>query len=155
MQGNRILKVRYEAIQVDGLDATDKLLYIMEGIEVEVVILGGIAYGGFNIINPRIIHTETGLPIIVYLGVRPDNEGVLAALRKHFPDWERRWKIIEGLGESYSISVFREDPEIYFKVIGCAPEWAEVILKESARISRIPEPVRVAGLVARGVTRAC
>ncbi|MEE8355208.1 MAG: DUF99 family protein, partial [Candidatus Bathyarchaeia archaeon] len=95
------------------------------------------------------------LPIIVYLGVRPDNDAVLAALRKHFPDWERRWEVIEGLGESYSISVFLEDPEIYFEVIGCAPEWAEGILKESARISRIPEPVRVAGLVARGLTRAC
>jgi len=46
---------------------------------------------------------------------------VLAALRKHFTDWEKRWKIIEGLREIHSIRVFREDPEIYFKNTGYHP----------------------------------
>ncbi len=153
MKGDRILKVRQVEIQVDGLDATDKLLSMMRGIEVDAVILGGITFGGFNVINPRIIHTETGVPIIVYSGVKPDNAAVLAALRKHFPDWKSRWEIIGGLGKIHSIKVFAEDQKIYFEAIGCDPEWAEVVLKDSALISRIPEPVRVAGLVARGLTR--
>ncbi len=153
MEGDRILKVRHAEIRVDGLDATDKLLSLMRGIEVDAVILGGITFGGFNVINPRVIHAETGVPIIVYSGVKPDNVAVLAALRKHFPDWERRWEIIAGLGEIHSTRVFREDPEIYFETVGCDPGWAEGVLKDSAMISRIPEPVRVAGLVARGLTR--
>jgi len=153
MKGERILKVRHAEIRVDGLDATDKLLSLMKGIEVEAVILGGITFGGFNVIDPRIINDETGVPIIVYSGVKPDNDAVRSALRKHFPDWERRWEIIEGLGEIHSTRVFREDPEIYFEVIGCDPGWAEGVLKDNAMISRIPEPVRVAGLVARGLTR--
>ena len=155
MKGDRILKVRHGEIRVDGLDATDKLLSLMRGIDVEVVILGGITFGGFNVVDPRVIHGETGVSIIVYSGVKPDNDAVLAALRNHFPDWEIRWEIIEGLGEIHCIRVFREDPEIYFEAIGCDPEWAEVVLKDSAMISRIPEPVRVAGLVARGLTRTC
>ncbi len=153
MKGDRILKVRHAEIRVDGFDATDKLLSMMRGIEVDAVILGGITFGGFNVINPRTIHAETGAPVIVYSGVKPDNDAVLAALRKHFPDWERRWEIIERLGEIHSTRVFREDPEIYFETIGCAPGWAEGVLRDSAMISRIPEPVRVAGLVARGLTR--
>ena len=154
MKGDRILKVRHAEIRVDGLDATDKLLSMIRGIDFEAVILGGITFGGFNVINPRIIHAETEVPIIIYSSVKPDNDAVLAALRKHFPDWEKRWKIIEGLGEIYSTRVFREDPEIYFEAIGCHPGWAEVVLKDSAMISRIPEPVRVTRLVARGLTRA-
>ena len=153
MKGDRILKVRHGEIRVDGLDATDKLLSMMRGIDVDAVILGGITFGGFNVVDPRVIHGEMGVPIIVYSGVKPDNDAVLAALRKHFPDWEIRWEIIAGLGEIHSTRVFREDPEIYFEVIGCDPEWAEAVLKDSAMISRIPEPVRVAGLVARGLTR--
>ncbi len=153
MEGDRILKVRHAEIRVDGLDATDKLLSLMRGIEVAAVILGGITFGGFNVINPRTIHDETGVPIIVYSGVKPDNDAVLAALRKHFHDWERRWEIIAGLGEIHSTWVFREDHDIYFEAVGCDPEWAEGVLKDSAMISRIPEPVRVAGLVARGLTR--
>lgn len=153
MEGDRILKVRHAQIQVDGLDATVKLLSLMRGIEVDAVILGGITFGGFNVINPQIIHAKTGVPIIVYSGVKPDNDAVLTALRKHFPDWKRRWEIIEGLGEIYCTRVFREEPSIYFEVIGRDRGWAEEILKYSAMISRIPEPVRVAGLVARGLTR--
>ena len=152
MKGDIILEVIHTEIRVDGLDATDKLRSMMRGIEIEAVILGGITFGGFNIINPWVIHAETGVPIIVYLGVRPDNDAVLAALRKHFPDWESRWEIIEGLGEIHSTRVFQEDPGIYFEAIGCDPEWAEGVLKASAMISRIPEPLRVAGLVARGIT---
>jgi len=174
MEEDRILKVCHAEIRVDGLDATVKLLSMMRGIEVDAVILGGITFGGFNVINPRvvdavilggitfggfnlinprIIHAETGVPIIVYSGVKPDNDAVLAALRKHFHDWERRWEIIAGLGEIHSTWVFREDPDIYFEAVGCDPGWAEGVLKDSAMISRIPEQVRVAGLVARGLTR--
>ncbi len=93
--------------------------------------------------------------MIIYSRVKPDNDAVLGALRKYFPDWENRWKIIEGLGEIHSTRVFREDPEIYFEVIGCHPGWVEIVLKVSTMISWIPEPVRVARLVARGLTRAC
>lgn len=155
MEGDRILKVRHAEIRVDGLDATDKLLSMMRGIEVDAIILGGITFGGFNVIDPRVIHAETGIPVIVYSGVKPDNDAVLAALRKHFHDWESRWEIIAGLGKIHSTRVFREDLEIYFEAIGCDPGWAEEVLKRSAMISRIPEPVRVARLVARGLTRVC
>ena len=155
MEGDRILKVRHAEIRVDGLDATDKLLSMKRGIEVDAIILGGITFGGFNVIDPRVIHAETGIPVIVYSGVKPDNDAVLAALRKHFHDWESRWEIIAGLGKIHSTRVFREDLEIYFEAIGCDPGWAEGVLRDSAMISRIPEPVRVAGLVARGLTRAC
>ena len=153
MEGDKILKVLHTVIRVDGLDATYKLLSMMRGIEVEAVILGGITFGGFNVINPRVIHTITGAPIIVYSGVKPDKDAVLAALRKHFLDWESRWDIIKELGEIYSARVFREDPEIYFEAIGSSPGWSERVLKDSAMTYRIPEPVRVAGLVARGLTR--
>jgi endonuclease V-like protein UPF0215 family len=154
MEDDRVLLVRHAEIEVDGLDATEKLLAMMRKIEVDAVILGGVTFGGFNVIDPRVIHHETGVPVIVYSGVKPDSDVVLAALRKHFPDWERRWMIIEGLGEIHSAHVFREEQVIYFEAIGCDPGWAEKVLKDSALISRIPEPVRVAGLVARGLTRA-
>ena len=45
MKGDRILKVLHAEIRVDGLDATDKLLSMMRGIEVDAVILGGITFG--------------------------------------------------------------------------------------------------------------
>ncbi len=147
-----IEQIRLARIQVDGFDATKKLLGMLQGIKAEAIILGGITFAGFNIIDPKAIFEEMGIPVIIYSGTRPDNDEMLSALMKHFDDWRERFKIIEILGPVHRIEPYPEEPPIYFEVFGESPEWAEEILRESAKISRIPEPVRVAGLVARGLS---
>ena len=151
---NVVRNVNVTRIRVDGLDATEKLLTMMEGVDVDAIVLGGITFGGFNIVNPDVICQETNLPLIIYSGVKPDNERMLDALRKHFGDWRSRWDIIEGLGPAYTIVPFLGEPLVYFEVVGCSPEWAESVLQSSALVSRIPEPVRVARLIARGLSPA-
>jgi endonuclease V-like protein UPF0215 family len=44
------------------------------------------------------------------------------------------------------------EPPVYFEVVGCPIQWAVEVLKDAALTCRIPESVRVAGLVARGVS---
>ena len=154
LESDLIRKIRLARIQVDGFDATEKLLGILHGIGAEAIILGGITFAGFNIIDPKVIFDEVSIPVIIYSGTRPDNDEILSALRKHFDDWRRRWEIIESLGPVHIIEPYSEEPPIYFEVVGGSPEWAEAVLCGSARISRIPEPVRVAGLVARGLSPA-
>jgi endonuclease V-like protein UPF0215 family len=149
-----IRKVRLARIMVDGLDATEKLLGLLEGVEAEAVILGGITFAGFNVIDPRRVFKETGIPVIIYSGTRPENEKMLAALKRHFVDWRERWEIIEDLGPVYGVTTLPREPPAYFEVIGGSPEWAEGVLRGSVVVSRIPEPVRVAGLVARGLSPA-
>jgi hypothetical protein len=149
-----IRKVRLARIQVDGLDATEKLLGLLEGVEAEAVILGGITFAGFNVVDPRRVFKETGIPVIVYSGTRPDNEKMLAALKGHFVDWHERWEIIEDLGPIREVTTLPREPPAYFEVVGGSPDWAEEVLRGSAVVSRIPEPVRVAGLIARGLSPA-
>ncbi|MGD2142545.1 MAG: DUF99 family protein, partial [Candidatus Bathyarchaeota archaeon] len=150
---DRITNIRLAKIEVDGFDATDRLVDIMEGIKVDVVILGGVTFAGFNMIDPKRIHREFDVPVIVYSGKRPDNSAIMDALRKHFPDWKRRWSIVKALGQIHEVNTFAGEPPVYFEAIGCEAGWAEIILRNSAIISRIPEPVRVSGLVAKGLTR--
>jgi endonuclease V-like protein UPF0215 family len=149
-----IRKVRLARILVDGLDSTEKLLGLLEGMEAEAVILGGITFAGFNVVDPRMVFKETGIPVIVYSGNRPDNEKMLVALKRHFVDWRERWEIIEGLGPVHKVTTLPREPPAYFEVVGGSPKWAEEILRGSAVVSRIPEPVRVAGLIARGLSPA-
>lgn len=153
MARGRIEDVRISQIEVDGLDATEKLLGMLHGIDVEVVVLGGITFAGFNLIDPSNIFNEIGMPVIVYSGEEPDNDAMLFALRKHFDDWRRRWKIIEGLGEVFETVIRLSEPPVYFEVVGGSKGWAEALLRSSALVCRIPEPVRVAGLIARGISR--
>lgn len=150
-----IRDVRLAEISVDGLDATDRLLEIMKGLDLDAVILGGITFAGFNIIDPFRVFDEIMVPIIVYSGVKPDNKSMCQALKKNFGDWKVRWGLVERLGAVHETVSLLGEPGIYFEVVGCTSSWAEEVLKSVALISRIPEPVRAAGIIARGLSPAC
>ena len=152
MLHDKIENVRLCSIEVDGLDATDKILKMLDGIHVESIILGGITFAGFNIIDPTKVFQETDIPVIIFSRKKPNNFSMLRALKKHFEDWELRWQIIKSLGDVHEFKPLIGEPSIYFEVIGRSVAWAERVLKSSALLCRIPEPVRVAGIIARGVS---
>lgn len=151
-KNRKMLKVFLSRIQVDGMDATSKLLEMIKDIKDSTIILGGITFAGFNIIDPRIILEEKQSPVIIYSSRKPNNAKILDALKKHFEDWDKRWSIIQSLGNIYESEVKPGEPPIYFEIVGEAPEYAKSVLKNCAIISRVPEPVRVAKLIARGVS---
>ena len=153
MVGGRVEWVRLGRVAVDGRDATDALLGLLEGTRFDALILGGVSFAGFNVVDPHGIHEELGIPVIVYSGEEPDSPSTLAALRSNFPDWAERWAPIERLGDVYSVVTREGSPPVFFEVAGCTREWAEDVLRASVSLTRTPEPVRVAGIVARGLTR--
>jgi uncharacterized protein len=115
------------------------------------VFLSGVTFGGFNLINPRTIFEQRNVPVIVVTGSRPINRAVKRALVRHFPDWKARWKIINSLGPIRRIRTIRDEPPIYYEHFGCSSVEASRFLSALSMVSRIPEPLRVAGIVARGL----
>ena len=155
MIDNKIEDIKASKIAVDGLDATSKLSEMLRDQVFHAIILGGITFAGFNIIDAQRIYKELSRPLIVFTRSRPNNEIMREALQKHFDDWRRRWSIIESLGQIYSTYTRPREPPVYFEVVGEKARWAEEVLKRSASLCRIPEPVRVARLVARGLSITC
>jgi len=154
MKENRVEAIRLGKVTVDGRDATDVLLGMLVNIRCDAVILGGVSFAGFNIIDGTRVHDELGVPVIVYSGEKPDSASVLAALKAHFADWSERWAPIERLGEVYSLVTREGYPPVFFEVVGESRDWCEEVMRSSASLTRAPEPVRVAGIVARGLTRS-
>ncbi len=152
MKAYKILDIKLAKIKVDGFDATEKLINILKNVSADAIILSGITFAGFNIVDPFIVFKKLNFPIIIISTKKPNNISMFYALKKHFYDWKRRWEIIENLGKIYSTITKPGEPKIYFEVIGNNSDWAEMILKSSSILSRIPEPVRVAGLIAKGVS---
>lgn len=152
MKAYKIFDIKLARIKVDGFDATEKLVNMLENISADAIILSGITFAGFNIIDPFIIFNKLNFPVIIISTKKPNNISMFNALKTHFYDWKIRWEIIENLGKVYSTITKPGEPEIYFEVIGNNSYWAEMILKASSVLSRIPEPVRVAGLIAKGVS---
>ena len=153
LNGPHLVKARVGRISVDGLDATAVASRLLGSLQLRdsPILLAGATYAGFNIINPRVLQRRFRTPTIVVIGSRPNNRAVRRALVRHFPDWRRRWRILSSLGPLRQLRTFQNENPIFYEAFGCRHDEARRILTEWAYVSRIPEPLRVAGLVARGL----
>src|SRR5205807_1348997 len=153
LNGPHLVKARVGRISVDGLDATAVASRLLGSLQLRdsPILLAGATYAGFNIINPRVLNRRFRTPTIVVVGSRHNNRAVKRALVRHFPDWRRRWRILSSLGPLRQLRTFQNENPIFYEAFGCRHDEARRILTEWAYVSRIPEPMRVAGLVARGL----
>ncbi len=150
--GNWLDGVLRTYITGDGTDATSKISSMVNHTrqkdQLGVIMLDGITFGGFNVVNIRKIFQETGIPVIVIMRRFPSFEKIKKAL-KRFQDWEERWNNVLDAGKVYEIE---NEENIYIQIQGINLEDAEEIVRLSATRSAIPEPVRVAHIIAAGVT---
>lgn len=141
-------------ISIDGKDATfvckDMIKKTKHRKQLKAMLLDGIALGGFNVVNIEEIFSETGLPVITITRDKPNFDKIKEALQKNFEDWKIRWDIISR-GELHEVKT-NHNP-IYVKCVGIDIEEAKEIIKLSTIRGVIPEPIRVAHLIASGITR--
>ena len=150
----RLQAVNLREITVDGKDATDAILSIVNSLEQKprAVILGGISYAGFNFIDPFRLREEANLPSIILTTERPNNQQVRAALLHHFPDWKMRWSIYRRINSFKSIKANSKENPIFMATVGLTGAEGEMLVKHLTKIGRLPEPLRVARMIARGLT---
>jgi len=153
-EGIRPKRLIVKWVEVDGLDATERVkeAIIELGMREGVVIAGSLPIAGFNMIDGREILRETGLPTIFVLKERPDILGVRGALMRHFADWERRLEIVEGAGPISEIPL-REGGRIFIEAVGIDPAEAQRLVDGLTIFGKLPEPLRLARMVARGLSR--
>jgi len=147
-------------IEIDGLDSTRKLIRAVNGTphkkQLKVIMLDGITFGGFNIVDLGKLNDETGLPVIAVVREKPDLDSIRSALSK-FDDSDRRWKLIEKAGELNSLDVRNPKTgkikKIWFQNRGIEADAARSVIRISSTRSFIPEPLRVAHLIGHGLGR--
>ena len=139
-------------IRVDGDDATEKIVEMVNGSrhlnQLRVIMLDGLTFGGFNVADINEISSRTGLPVIVVVRKYPDLEGIRIALKHRFPDWKKRWQMIDDAGEIHRVE---STETVYIQTAGIDQEDAAEIVRLSTTRSSIPEPLRAAHLIASGV----
>lgn len=141
-------------ITKDGVDATDVIINMIIRSkhygQIRIVMLDGITYAGFNVVDINEIYGQTGIPVIVVMRSMPDFEKIKAAL-KYFPDGDERWIIIQKAGKIDEISGGKEKSSIYVQKAGISLEIVHKIIRLTSIRSNIPEPLRVAHLIATGI----
>jgi len=137
-------------VAVDGNDATDAIAKLINNSrhkqQLKVLMTDGITVGGFNVIDIKMLHEATGLPVIVVNRKKPDINKVKKGL-KHFGDFEKRWKAVKNAGKIKEF-VVKDGRKIFYQVVGMEDEEARDVIKLSSTHSYIPEPLRAAHLIA-------
>jgi len=138
-------------ISGDGTDSTVNIVKMVNGSrhkgQIGVIMLDGITFGGFNVVNIKEIFDETGIPVIVAMRKFPNFEKIKKALMR-FEDCDERWNFIQEAGTVYKIE--NAEP-IYIQIHGIDVEDAREIVGISTTRSAIPEPIRAAHLIGAGV----
>jgi endonuclease V-like protein UPF0215 family len=146
--------MRVGVVQVDGLDSTDAILRLLKGKRADVIFLSGVSFAGFNVVDSRRLHNTLHIPIIIISREKPDNASVKRALKKHFTDWKARWELIRRLGRIHAFAPKPSEQPLYFESVGIPAAQAKGIIRAYCATSRVPEPIRVAGIIAKGLALA-
>lgn len=132
----------------DGIDATEKLSMLVTGSshhdQLQAIMLNGITFGGFNVVNIGLLSKNTALPVIAIMRRKPDMKSFRDAIRK-LPYSQERLVSVKAAGK------IMECGGIFFQCAGMKPELAREVIAVSTTHSKIPEPVRAAHLIAHGV----
>ncbi|MCD6402925.1 MAG: DUF99 family protein [Candidatus Aenigmarchaeota archaeon] len=142
-------------VKIDGLDATKVLSDAINNSkhkpQLRVIMLNGITIAGFNLIDIEELFEKTSLPVIVVNRKRPNMKKFKEAL-KNFEDFEKRWKIVKKAGPIKKVEV-KDDKFIYFQASGIEDIKAAEVIKLTCTHSLIPEPLRLAHLIASAMVK--
>lgn len=136
-------------IKVDGNDSTDKIIKMINKSkfkpQLQCILLDGIAVGGFNVIDVQKLYKKTDLPVIVIMRDMPDFNKIISALN--------------AIQKANKICLLKKAGpitkagNILIQNIGISIERAKEIIRITSTRSFIPEPIRLAHLIAAGVVK--
>ncbi len=145
---NYIEGILRRRIAVDGLDCSEKIVEMVStrfGRQLKVIFTQGMTFGGFNIVDLEFVYKATGIPIISVSRKMPNMDDIYGALKKHFDDWEKRWKLLN----QHKIHRIKNGKyEIFVQFVGIDRMEAEWFVSIFTVRGAIPEPLRVAHLIA-------
>jgi len=150
LRGNKELEgILSCSVEKDGRDATKRLVKMINTSkhkrQLRYIMTNGTTLAGFNVLDIAELHKKTRLPVLSVLRKKPNLEKVDKAL-DHFRDKKARLAILEKAGE---MSQYRK---LWFQTAGVSLSEAKELIDKTLRKSNIPEPVRIAHIIASGVT---
>ncbi|MEM5829038.1 MAG: DUF99 family protein [Candidatus Aenigmatarchaeota archaeon] len=146
LDGMLTTKVAY-----DGLDATEKIAKAINNSrhkdQLRYIMTNGISFAGFNLVDIKELYKFTNLPTIAIMRKMPNIKKFIDAM-KIFDDFEKRKEIVKNAGKIY----FFQKKRIYYQKSGISKKEAEELIAITATHSNVPEPIRLAHIIASGLS---
>jgi len=148
--GLRLEGVLSTHVRRDGADATRAVAAAIASSQfaahTRLVLFQGIALGGFNVLDLHALHAALGIPVLVVARRPPRLAAIRAALLGRVRGGARKWALIEKAGPMEPVA------GLMAQRAGISPEDAAAVIGRLSVNGSIPEPLRVAHLIAGGVT---
>lgn len=136
------------SVRRDGANATARMIELVQRSQfaghVQAVLLQGIAVAGFNVVDVHALHEALGLPVVVIARRPPDLAAIHRALFTRVPGAARKWRLIERAGPMEPLR------GLQVQRIGVSRSDAERLLRVTTLHGKLPEPLRLAHLIAGG-----
>lgn len=142
--------IAYANATVKGDDATDAIIGMYEKLDrtdINFLMIGGLIISVYNIIDIERLWERLGIPII---GVTfEESEGLDPYIKRVFPDtWKSKLEAYHRLGSREKIKL-KTGHDVFVRVEGISIKSAKQALNKFLLQGSIPEPIRVARLIAR------
>lgn len=136
-------------VEIDGKDATRKFIELINKSkfrpQLQCIFLNGIAVAGFNVVDIHELSKKIKIPVVVVIRQNPDIEKIKSTLKSLGQN--EKIKLIEKAGTATKIG------GIYVQFAGIEIKRLEKMLKIVCTRSNIPEPLRLAHIIATGIVK--
>jgi endonuclease V-like protein UPF0215 family len=137
-------------VRRDGANATDAIAAMVRGSQffahLHAILLQGIALAGFNVVDIHRLHDDLGKPVLVVARRAPDFEAIRSALLSRVRGGATKWRLVERAGPMEPVG------RVHVQRAGIDIAAAEALVRRLSTHGNIPEPLRLAHLIAGGVT---
>lgn len=142
-------------VRKDGVNSTDKIAGLVRASKffqhANLIMLQGIAVAGFNVIDAARLNALLSIPVLIVSRKAPDMDAIKRALFSNVPGGKKKWRLIEKMGP------MERCHSCYVQRAGLDLEETGKIIKRFSIYGNIPEPLRIAHLIAgaigRGISR--
>jgi endonuclease V-like protein UPF0215 family len=146
----RLEGVLHHRVRRDGINSTRRIAEMVGASRfadhLQLVMLQGIAFAGFNVVDIHGLHRLLDLPVLVVMRRRPDLPAIRDALIRQVPGGRRKWRLIETAGEVEPVD------SLFVQRVGIGMPEAKAVVRRLAVAGHLPEPLRTAHLIAGGMS---
>lgn len=137
-------------VRQDGWNATDAICRLLLGKkflpQLHILLLDGIGFGGFNIIDLPKLADKLKIPCVTVMRRQPNMTKIETALQR-LPQPQRRLELMRSAGKVYAY------PPFFFQVCGEDPDVIAAVLQRLSDRGHVPEALRLAHLIGAAVVK--
>jgi len=142
--------VRFSKATLYGMDATKTLIELFRSIsrpDINIILVNGVIVSLYNVIDLIELFEEIRKPVIA---VSYRESSGLEKLLRSLPFGEKRLQVYRRNGARHKV-ILKNGFPLYIRTLGISTKTALVLLNQLTEYGKIPEPIKVAKNIARGV----